>query len=186
MRWGASGSRVDVCGMASNVIELCAWSHRPTRPIACSMRRCRRTDAKILAARFLIASSIAASLCVSSQRTTGVVGVRADGQPSCRGIPLRPLDRALLNFGIVKRQGSSWIPGGCILPPALAVQSAIVGISPPPPECMLPEDCEDTDDGQHPQPDRRREMFPDRPRPALAPGGDLSTLHVRADHQAGP
>ena len=63
-----------------------------------------RTDAQDPRRAFLIASSIAASLCVSSQRTTGVVGVRADGQPSCREIPVRPLDRALLNFGIVKRQ----------------------------------------------------------------------------------
>ena len=73
----------------------------PNRVLAASV--CR-TEAQDPRRAFLIASSIAASLCVSSQRTTGVVGVRADGHPSCREIPVRPLDRALLNFGIVKRQ----------------------------------------------------------------------------------
>src|SRR5271157_540294 len=93
-------------GLLSVWLRLCTRNTRP-RSFACPYPQrasvCR-TDAQDPRRAFLIASSIAASLCVSSQRTTGVVGVRADGQPSCREIPVRPLDRALLNFGIVKRQ----------------------------------------------------------------------------------
>ena len=42
--------------------------------------RCRRREAQDPRCAFLIASSIAAPPCVSSQRTTGVVSVRAGGQ----------------------------------------------------------------------------------------------------------
>src|SRR3954449_622950 len=41
-----------------------------------------------------------------------VVAARADGPLSCREIPVRPLDRVLLNFGIVKRQ---WHERSCVV-----------------------------------------------------------------------
>src|SRR3954470_20380791 len=43
------------------------------------------------------------------------MAVRADGQLSCREIPVRPLDRVLLNFGIVKRH---WHERVCVVNPA--------------------------------------------------------------------
>jgi hypothetical protein len=51
--------------------------------------------------------------------------------------------------------GSSGIPGGYVLTTSLGVESVSVDFFPRPHAFTLPQDCEVTDGGQHPELDRR-------------------------------